>query len=535
MVKRAIIVGAAMAALFCNSATAQDYRFSVDENRSDIFIRKDGGIDIEYVLTFTCASGAHPIDIVDVGLPNPHYRLNSVKAWLNGEQLSKIKKSEYIEVGVEVHLGSRTIRPGQTGTLQLTATNPRMVFPDDDDPDYASVEFYPTYYGSKYTIGKTGLQVAIHFPEGASGDEVKWHYQEFDEWGRDEDGRLTYIWRDPNASPSRQYKFGVSFPANLVDRVFEPKPWYSFLTEAAKNLRRWAAGCFYNPVVLIFIVAVIIKSISWMFRRRRMMKYMPPIASVEGAEIKRGLAAPEAALLLEAPLDKVMAMIVYGLVKKGAAEAVPGKRLRLNVIDPDVKLRAYEKNLLKALDPELSDDKYKDELIDVFRKMINALKARVKGFDVDKTRDYCRAVVSQAWRQVKESESTADVSKAIDERFDWLMLDKDMDDKFKDTLEEQQVRPPVWWPRYHPTSTWSHTRTSGDAFWVNGVDFADGVVSRIEGLADRAVSGFDSLVSDVTQITNPPPVRSYSSGGGGGCACACACAGCACACAGGGR
>jgi hypothetical protein len=39
-------------------------------------------------------------------------------------------------------------------------------------------------------------------------------------------------------------------------------------------------------------------------------------------------------------------------------------------------------------------------------------------------------------------------------------------------------------------------------------------------------------------VTNPPPVRQYTSSGhsgGSSCACACACAGCACACAGGGR
>ena len=58
-------------------AWAQEYKFSLDRNISHVIVNRDGSADIEYWLTYTCAMGAHPIDIIDVGLPNDSYRLDT--------------------------------------------------------------------------------------------------------------------------------------------------------------------------------------------------------------------------------------------------------------------------------------------------------------------------------------------------------------------------------------------------------------------------------------------------------------------------
>ena len=50
--------------------------------------------------------------------------------------------------------------------------------------------------------------------------------------------------------------------------------------------------------------------------QRRKLKYLPPKIAIEGHGIKRGLTAVEAAILMEQPLDKVMTMILFGVVKK---------------------------------------------------------------------------------------------------------------------------------------------------------------------------------------------------------------------------
>ena len=53
----------------------------------------------------------------------------------------------------------------------------------------------------------------------------------------------------------------------------------------------------------IFIVLIIVNETSLKKKRK---DYLPAIANVEGGGIKRGLMAPEAAVLLEMPLNKVL-------------------------------------------------------------------------------------------------------------------------------------------------------------------------------------------------------------------------------------
>ena len=61
---------------------------------------------------------------------------------------------------------------------------------------------------------------------------------------------------------------------------------------------------------------------------------MPPKVTIEGHGIKRGLTAVEAAILLEEPLDKVMTMILFGVIKKNAAEVIRRDPLEIKVYQP---------------------------------------------------------------------------------------------------------------------------------------------------------------------------------------------------------
>ena len=101
-----------------------EYRFTLDRNLSHVIVNQDGSADIEYWLTFTCDPGAHEIDIVDVGLPNKSYDLDSAQAAFispDGVEspLRDIRVSEWLDVGVEVHLREHSIQPGEQGTVYL--------------------------------------------------------------------------------------------------------------------------------------------------------------------------------------------------------------------------------------------------------------------------------------------------------------------------------------------------------------------------------------------------------------------------------
>ncbi len=528
MVRR-IFVALLLWLALAGPAFAADYKFSVDRNFSDIMIRQDGGVDIKYELAFTCSPGAHPIDIVDVGFPNNYYDLGSVRARLNGLPLSDIRKSSYIPVGVEVHLGEHQLMPGQHGTLEVTATNPHMVFPDSEDTNLASVEFYPTYYGSQYTSGTTQLRVSFHFPPGAHDQEVKWHYSEITEQSQDADGRLVYTWKMDQASPSTQYKFGVSFPKTLVNQVFEPVPQSAY-TQTTGGKSGSGSPClaplFIIGMVAFFMVIGIIQG------RRAKMKYFPPAAAVEGAEIKVGLTAPEAALLLEMPLNKVAAMLIFSLSKKGAVALLPSDHLVLKILDrnaPD--LRDYEKSLLELI--QMDGTIVKEDFEKYFVKMVNGVNAKMKGFNLAKTRAHYQAIMEQAWQQAQDSANSAELSKNIDQSFPWLMLDKNLDGRLKDSIGDRSVIMPVWfYSGYHsPAGAGAAPVRTGP---VSGVEFANQVVSRIENVSNRAISKLESFTMGVTKATNPKALQTSGGHGGGG-GCACACAGCACACAGGGR
>jgi hypothetical protein len=377
-------------------------------------------------------------------------------------------------------------------------------------------------------------------------EEPRYHSQEFTEAYLD-DGRVVYVWSLPNARGDREYVFGASFPREyLAAGVVQQPP--------AFDLSVITDFCCSGPWVWFAIFGG-----GWAFlaflgnrsQKRRRMKYLPPAVAVEGSGVKRGLTAVEAAILLEAPLNKVMTMILFGLVKKGIVTVESEKPLKVTVTDPlpkDVKLWYYERRFLKATDKQGKLDE--DELRDLAVDLIGDVNKKLTGFSRKETQAYYKDIAARAWKQVE----TADTPEVLGERWgkglEWTMLDEDWEDRTRDVFHGRPVTMPHWWWFYRP---WRTTAAASGASisrpapaggsstpvtlpTLPGADFANTVVTGVENAANTVVSSVDRFTSGVTQTTNPPPKSSSSSRGGGySCACACACAGCACACAGGGR
>ncbi len=523
-------------------AQAQDYRFTVDRNLVSVYIQEDSSIDIVYDITYTCDPGAHPIDIVDVGLPNDSYDLSSAKATINGQPVTAIRESEWLDIGVEVHLGSNTIMPGETGTLHLEINNPRMVYQDSQEEEHASVRFYPHAYDSANVHGTTYLEVTIYFPPGVQPDETR-YLQEFTQAYMDGD-RPVMVWVSEQARPDQQYQFGVSFPKRYVREIY---------TEPTADVGGALLGLFgalfssLLPFTICggFILWIILGAVIGSVRRRgRLMDYMPPLVSVEGMGVKRGLTAVEAAVLLEAPLNRVLTMILFGLVKKGAVRVASEKPLRLEKAEPLPEgLHPYENDFLAAI--KANGDFRERDLTAATTNLIKAVNEKMKGFHAKDTIAYYKDIVARAWKQVE----AADTPEVVDENLEWMMADEDFDQKMPQTFGERPIPMPIWWwaytgaPRRATTARPSPGRAAPAPTGprtVPGAQLANTVVSRVEGISNTIVRNVSAFTAGVTKVTHPAPVktssgRGWSGGGGGGCACACACAGCACACAGGGR
>jgi hypothetical protein len=201
---------------------AQDYRFQVTERLTHVYINDDGSIWIDYDITFTADPNSHTLDIIDIGLPNYDYSLAEASADVGGVKISDIRHSGWVQPGIEIHMGKFTIPAGGTGKLHVLVRVRNMVFQDTSDPEYASMEFAPHWYESANAHGSMHLEVVVHFPEGVTSDEARYHDTEFTD-AAIVDNRVVYAWIFPDASPTRQYKVGVSFPKKYLKSGLELK------------------------------------------------------------------------------------------------------------------------------------------------------------------------------------------------------------------------------------------------------------------------------------------------------------------------
>ncbi|MBN1979288.1 MAG: hypothetical protein JW918_17975 [Anaerolineae bacterium] len=553
----------ALVTLLCApTAHAQDYSFSLDQLEVNVWINDDGSVRLEYWLVFTCDPGAHPIDIVDLGLPNGDFRISDISAEVDGETPIDHVGSDFEgkgSDGVAIHLGRGTIAPGQTGTVAVEVERVgSMLYEDDNDPEYASVEFAPAYYvGTVH--GTTDMTVRFFLPEGVQPEEPRWHKSPSG-WPSEpetdlHDGRVMYVWYNPAADPSRQHTFGASFPRKYVSEGViqqapaKPLPGTGFI-ESIESGDFSCCGSWCIPCGFFAFFGGVAAISAW-GQRKRKMQYLPPLMKVEGVGIKRGLTAVEASILLETPLNKVLTMILFGLLKKGAVTVLDDEPLKVQVNEPrPEKLRSYEENFLGAVkkDGALSETGLRKMMV----AMVEEVGNKIKGFSRKETVAYYKDIVRRAWQQVETADTPEVRSQRFDEGLEWTMLDDDFDDRMGRTFTGPVYMPP-WWIYYRPwasrvqpaaVSTGKATSSAPSGRGVQlptlpGAAFAASIVTGVQSTASNIVRSVTGFTGDVTQVTNPPPKpsgRSYGSrGGGGGCACACACAGCACACAGGGR
>ena len=554
MFKRITLIAVLLVILFTvtGSALAQDYYFRLDRNYVDAYWNADGTLALYYQMTFYNDPIGHAIEYVDLGLPNNNYDFYSISADVDGVSVAYISESEYegSGTGVAVALGNASIPPGQTGTVNIWVGEIRdVLYVDDNDETYASAVFVPTWFGSQYVYGTTDLQVTYHLPPGVQPAEPRWHaapegFPAQPITGRDRDGRITYIWRNPNANGYSQYKFGASFPAKYVPAGTVSKP--TFFTRHNIHINWEAISNFlcFGGVALIFIFSTIYGQIR---ARKRRMKYLPPKIRIEGHGIKRGLTAVEAAVLMEQPPDKVLTMILFSVVKKGAARVVSRDPLKLEVADPPPEnLRAYETRFLKAFQ-EKNAKKRRKELQDLMIWLIRSVSKKMKGFSHKETVAYYKKIMEKAWQQVENADTPEIKSEEFDKHMGWTMLDEDFDQRTEEVFRSGPVYVPMWWGRYDPTwssgpKTMPKPSASGGGRGVSmptlpGGAFAASMVTGIQDFAGDVVGNVTDFTSTITNKTNPVSSSSggWSSGGGSSCACACACAGCACACAGGGR
>lgn len=605
-------------AVFTSPASAQSYSFAVPEMNMQVFVQADGNVRIVYDITFENSSFGHDIDIVDIGMPTNDYDISNMTASVDGVEGMSIYTSQYVDPGVEVHLGSMTIGPGDSGTLHMEFIMPELIYQDVTQRDYASLQITPTWFGDEFVNGTTHLQIAIHMLEGIQPEEVLYQNNNVPFTTKAIfQNHVVAAWEFNDTRLTGPHEVGISFPTRGLNNFVEmniltlPVVWF----ENNENARviagvisailfsilffRFTSGTGFALWALLGcgLIWTFIQSPGWHLcsffpligliivnetaLRGRKKKYMPAIAQVEGGGIKRGLTAAEAGAILEMPLNKVLSLIIFGLLKKGiltqlnanplAVEVAPefrSKHLtsmskredhrRKAAQDKGTVLHIYEQKFLDAIEARPDRPLSKIDFTDAMKDFLTRTAVRVKGFDLSDTQDYYRQIVNRAWKEAQTIGEIEQKDKFLDKNMEWVLMHEDHPTVF---TTPRHVYYPIWTrPIYTgggigtgsvPKVGGSKSSSSGPGLGDVAGGFAGWAENTMAGLAGAILpgkisapgtggvinlSGLDKATGDFFEALS----KSSGSGGGkggGGSSCACACAGCACACAcaGGGR
>ena len=561
------------------AVSAQNLRFTVPAAEVEVYLEEDGSASCWYYYEYQNDPSADAIDFIDVGMPSPSYSRDSIEAEIDGVVIKNIESSPYVANGFALNLAENAIQPGQSGVVTIWipgVTNVLTPFDEGDRQDYVDFQFSPNFFSSDFDKStNTEYRVTIILPPGVGNEEgvyfnpVNWPgTSEPSEIGRTAEGdRVYYSWFTNNGDAHTQYNFGAAFPQGyvpeevIVTQVEVDEPVGSpstpgFINSIFNFLGGSTCFCGFGVVFFIFMISILFQIIKGGSKRK--MAYLPPKMKIEGNGIKRGLTAVEAAILMEQPMDKVMTMILFGILKKEAALVLQSDPLEIEVNDPLPEgLHPYEEEFLEAF--KSPKNERRSALQKMMVNLVKSVSNKMKGFSRKETLAYYKDIMERAWKMVEDAATPEVKSEHYNQTMEWTMLDDQYEDRTRRVFTGGPVFVPMWWPRYSPTyrrsigggtsqpvPTSVKPSVSGGGGRVSlphipGSDFAASVINGSSAMAAGVIGNLTSFTSGVTNRPNPIPVSTRSGGGGfrggGGssCACACACAGGACACAGGGR
>ncbi len=509
-------------------ADGQEYDFSTVKEKVFIKVLKDGRAVITYNLVFmNYGSG---FNVVDIGLPNFKYDKDSASAFVrikdtSGRTVStdsnpSIRMSWYVYPGLEVHVNGGANRRIE---LDFTVTCDWMVWESPNNKKLASIEFRPTWFSQDYQRGSAdSISVDVNLPLPIEElDRIVWEHGKYDRVEENEYG-VILGWDFGSMYPADmedgKADVGVAFPKQYVDNYYKKNLWVSiqfFFQDMFGTFWMNKFICCFL-IILLVVVAIIVLVIVSSARSKK--NYFRPSISVPGAGPRLGLTAPEAAIVLELPLDRVVEMVFYGMLKKGSIKIVAvSKPPLIKKLDVNVLTMSYEKDFFETIsyDGAISESDLKRSL----EKMIKATEIKLKGFSQRRTEAYYKGIVRKAWDEVKVCGNAAEVDNVLRFNDEWLPLDRNYDGKMSSHVH-------IWY---------LGRPEGGDRGFVNPGGYARAFSENLTSISGNMVSSTTKLTHDVVNTLHPPPPpstggSSYHGGSFHSCACACACA-----CAGGGR
>ena len=213
-----------------------------------------------------------------------------------------------------------------------------------------------------------------------------------------------------------------------------------------------------SPWAHIFAWPVLAGLLIWVLQREktRTALYQEATVLAEGGGIKRGLAAPEAALALEMPARSVVAAVLVAMHRKGMLQARVDPLLVLEVAPdfrtrqllPDVQVRAahrraaaqhhramlhpYEEPFLELLEEKAGQPLKEIDFAAPLRALAQYTEQRIEGYDREGTREYYRKHLGRARHDVLGISEGGDGARLRDHHLEWLLLDGEFARLYRD-------------------------------------------------------------------------------------------------------
>lgn len=506
--------------------------YHIEKQWIKIWINKDGTIDLLYNLTFVCDTGT--FTWITIGQPNKDFTI-----WSCIDQYDRNLTTTKIVndwTGVKIYFKD-VLGTGQKITIILLTNVDRMIWEDEINPGNVGMLFNATWW----EVSVVNLRIAVVLPENVKEEEILSGEILWNSFSK-EDGRWVAYWERSNLPPNEQEQFqiGVGFPKEYVDKWYSKGPW------------DWLGGVLVSLVLPVVAVSIIAVAAVVVFKNLRRFPYSKPSFSMEALGVRKGLTAVEAATLLDVNPRRILTMILFGLMRKGAVKVVETKpKLRLQVVST-AGLRYYEDWFIDAIVFQSRVGTLSDKrLSSLILKLLREVDKKVKYYCRADTVTYYKKTVEKAWRQVRKAGTPEVKAEVFNEELEWLMMAPRFKSRVKRVFrrgEEIPVRSSWWLPYW--TTHYAPSRFRGvegkpvTAESMPAVRFANAAVTTIESTVGRIVTNVEAFSKSLIPVTPSAEAKTSSarapvSRGGcvcacASCACACACASCACACASGG-
>jgi len=514
---------------------AQAKIYHVERQWSKVLINYDRSISILYNITFVndpTSSGS--LSWITLGMPKRPFQVVYVVD-ASGQQLNWQDASSGDWSGIRI--GDLNIPVGGTLVFFVNATVPDMVFDDTTNPGNVGMQFTPAWWDCSVRE----LRLAVVLPDGVGREEIR----VTPNWDNllQENGRYLVYWERHDLSPNERVTFGASFPAEYVSQPT--------VTTVTTRTSTPAPGV---PVaglgVIFFVFLLVAGAIVVVVSRARKQTYVRPSIGIEGLGPRRGLTAVEAAYLLNLSPTRILTMVLFSVMRKGAAEVVGVKpRLRLRVAQGGESLRYYERSFLDAVAAKNGGEGYLDEdqLLRMFKILRDGVEKKLVGYCRQDTVLHYQEIVNRAWEQVTQAQTPQVKVGTVSDSLEWLMTDPNFDKRIDRVLTSDDVVQPLagwwwWWlytRQYAPAP--APSRTTPTARAPSLAEYANAMVTGIENTSNSIVANAEKFADTVARALAPAPPQSKPAVQHSSCVCACvscacvcACVSCACACAGGG-